>query len=164
MSGDMLTTAESGREADRLVSRPWTVRAFIAGSVATIASVGGLLGYMLLCSDMPLPRATGIAEMDILALARESLGKGRKKCDNRELIDMKELVDRLSVAALGSAWRMTRELRNTRFDLIRISAAAEPIGCPRSVLMARPGGGKLKKASASGDEVGFYSEGNREAP
>ncbi len=111
MDPAMLTTAESGREADRLVSRPWTVWAFIGGGVAAVVGAGGLLGYML-CLEKALPVGTGIPEVDILALTRgdREMGMGVE--------DVVEKIGELPVHVLGSARKTTSELLGTRVNLV----------------------------------------------
>jgi len=117
MDDQMLTTAEGGREADRLVSQPWTVWAFIGGSTAAMLGTAALLGYMMLWLKDPLPKGTGIPEVDILALTGGAVTPVTAAAALATK-DAGQIIRELKPGVAGSVRKTAAALRETRLKLM----------------------------------------------
>ena len=70
MASDTLATAGGGRLRTRLVVLPWTTWVFVGAGTALLVMSGGLFVWVF-ASEEPLPKTSGVPELDILSRGGE---------------------------------------------------------------------------------------------
>ncbi|KAK2740957.1 hypothetical protein CKAH01_18556 [Colletotrichum kahawae] len=118
---ELLTTATGGRSIKRFVSQPWTVLVFIAGG-SSVMMLTGFGFWWILKQPNPLPKSSGIVELDFLSRLSD-LQKNDRDQESPERFS--ELVHDIRSRKQHSAWQIIKTLRKRRLELTQMEMAAE---------------------------------------
>ncbi|KAJ0160038.1 hypothetical protein CTA2_8661 [Colletotrichum tanaceti] len=128
---ELLTRATGGRSIKRFVSRPWTVVVFVA-SGALVVSLSGVGFWWILSQPHPLPKPSGIAELDFvgrisdLQARRREGGRGGPGDQVQE--PFADLVHDIGSRERYTAWQIIQALQERRLGLTPVEVDEEEEG------------------------------------
>ncbi|OBR15174.1 hypothetical protein CH63R_00354 [Colletotrichum higginsianum IMI 349063] len=127
---ELLTRATGGRSIKRFVSQPWTVVVFIA-SGALVVSLSGVGFWWMLSQAHPLPKPSGIVELDFVS--RVSDLQGRRRTERGDQEQFADLVHDIGSRKKYSAWQIIQALQERRLGLAPVEVDEESGGAKRVV-------------------------------
>lgn len=127
---ELLTRATGGRSIKRFVSQPWTVVVFIA-SGALVVSLSGAGFWWMLSQAHPLPKPSGIVELDFVS--RVSDLQGRRRTERGDQEQFADLVHDIGSRKKYSAWQIIQALQERRLGLAPVEVDEESGGAKRVV-------------------------------
>ncbi|KAH9231668.1 hypothetical protein K456DRAFT_1840518 [Colletotrichum gloeosporioides 23] len=119
---ELLTTATGGRSIKRFVSQPWTVLVFIAAG-SSVVMLTGFGFWWILKQPNPLPKSSGIVELDFISRLSDLQKHDHTDQDSPERFS--ELVYDIRSKKQHSAWHIIKALRKRRLELTQMEVAAE---------------------------------------
>ncbi|KAF3805791.1 hypothetical protein GCG54_00005155 [Colletotrichum gloeosporioides] len=119
---ELLTTATGGRSIKRFVSHPWTVLVFIAAG-SSVVMLTGFGFWWILKQPNPLPKSSGIVELDFISRLSDLQKHRHTDQDSPERFS--ELVYDIRSKKQHSAWHIIKALRKRRLELSQMEVAAE---------------------------------------
>ncbi|KZL75546.1 hypothetical protein CT0861_05900 [Colletotrichum tofieldiae] len=126
---ELLTTATGGRTIKRFVSQTWTVWVFIAAGTLVV-SLSGVGFWWILSQPHPLPKPSGIVELDFVSRVSD-LQKQSGKYQSPE--EFSDLVQDIGSREQYSAWQIIKALQEKRLGLTPVKVGRGPEGNKRAV-------------------------------
>jgi hypothetical protein len=152
MPADTMTTATSGWSASKLVIQLWTGWLFIGSAAALLIVVLVGIGWILSLRT-PLPRASGIGDLDTLRLAgrirtkKSATRQGQPNMDRggSEEMPLMDFTQIEEVADKDSAWKLAKEIWGWRVvaddvecKALDVAAGGETLALANSARDSRP--------------------------